>query len=306
MLSKLTSKRRTALSMYALMLPGLLYFLINNYLPMFGVFIAFKSIDYSVGIFRSPFIGLKNFEFLFRTPDALLITRNTLLYNLVFIVVSIVLAITVAIFLNEIRRRWLSNVFQTSMLLPQLVSMVISSYLVFAFLSSENGFMNKTVLPLLGMEPINWYNTPGPWPFILVFVHQWHALGMNTIIFLASILGIDKSLYESAEIDGAGKGKQIWYITLPCLKPTVVVLFMLSIGRIFYSDFGLFYLIPQNSGMLSDVTSTLDTYVYRALMRFNDIGMSSAAGLYQSVVGFILVLSVNLLLRKADPDNAMF
>lgn len=302
----MSSKRKTMISMYALMLPGLAYFLINNYLPMCGVFIAFKSIDYSVGIFQSPFIGLKNFDFLFRTPDALLITRNTLLYNLMFIVISIVMGVIVAIFLNEIRTKLCRNLCQTALLLPQLVSMVIASYLVYAFLSSENGFLNKSVLPALGMKSISWYTTPAPWPFILLIVQQWHSLGMNTIIFLASILGIDRALYESAELDGAGKWKQVWYITLPCLKSTVIVLFMISLGKIFYSDFGLFYLIPQNSGMLYDVTSTLDTYVYRALMKLNDIGMSSAAGLYQSVVGFILVLSVNLLLRKVDPENAMF
>ena len=302
----MSSKRKTLISMYALMLPGLTYFLINNYLPMCGVFIAFKSIDYSVGIFQSPFIGLKNFDFLFRTPDALLITRNTLLYNLMFIVISIVMGVIVAVFLNEIRTKLCRNLCQTALLLPQLVSMVIASYLVYAFLSSENGFLNKSVLPTLGLKSISWYTTPAPWPFILLIVQQWHSLGMNTIIFLASILGIDRALYESAELDGAGKWKQVWYITLPCLKSTVIVLFMISLGKIFYSDFGLFYLIPQNSGMLYDVTSTLDTYVYRALMKLNDIGMSSAAGLYQSVVGFILVLSVNLLLRKIDPENAMF
>lgn len=289
-----------------MMAPGLVYILINNYIPMFGVFIAFKSIDYSKGIFQSPWVGFQNFEYLFKTDDAFIITRNTLVYNFAFIILDIVFGIAFAIMLNEIVSKLFKKVYQTVLIMPQLISMVIASYLVFAFLSEQNGFLNKTVLPAFGMKAISWYDATNAWPFILVLVHEWKTIGFSSILYLSSIVGIDKEYYESAMIDGAGKWKQIWYITLPCIKPTVVVLFLISVGRIFYSDFGLFYQIPMNSGALYNVTNTIDTYVYRGLMQLNDISMSSAAGLYQSVVGFIIVVLANWAVRKVDAENALF
>lgn len=290
---------------YILMLPGLLYFLINCYIPMFGVFIAFKNVNYTTGIFKSEWVGLQNFKYLFGTKDAYITTRNTAAYNLVFILLEMVLGVLIAIFLNEMRQKKLARFYQSSLLLPNLVSMVIVSYLVFGFLSSENGFMNKTILPLLGMDEIFWYSTPGPWPVILTLVKCWSTLGSSTIIFLSSIVGIDKSLYESAEIDGAGKWRQIFYVTLPCLKSTIIILSLMDIGSIFYSNFGLFYLVPMNSGMLYNVTATLDTYVYNGLMKLNNISMSSAAGLYQSFVGFVLVITANAIVKRIDPENAL-
>lgn len=293
-------------ALWAMMAPGLVYILINNYVPMFGVFIAFKSIDYSKGIFNSPWVGFQNFEYLFKTDDAFIITRNTLVYNFAFIILDIVLGIAFAIMLNEIVSKLFKKLYQTVLIMPQLISMVIASYLVFAFLSEQNGFLNKTVLPMMGMKAVSWYNAANAWPFILILVHEWKTIGFSSILYLSSIVGIDKEYYESAMIDGAGKWKQIWYITLPCIKPTVVVLFLISVGRIFYSDFGLFYQIPMNSGALYNVTNTIDTYVYRGLMQLNDISMSSAAGLYQSVVGFIIVVLANLAVRKIDSENALF
>ena len=303
--SKAVSIRRIA-PVYLLMLPGLAYLAVNNYMPMFGLVIAFKNINLRKGILGSPWAGLSNFEFLFKTSDAWLITRNTMLYNMVFIVLGVVLSITVAILLNEIRSRIMSRLYQTLILLPYLMSMVIISYLAYALLSPENGFLNKAVLPMLGMEPVSWYQEKQFWPFILVFVHQWKSIGFSTVIYLASIIGISPDYYEAAMLDGAGKWQQIKNITLPLLKPTVITLFILNVGRIFYSDFGLFYQVPKDSGMLYSVTQTIDTYVYRGLMQQNNIAMSSAAGFYQSVVGFILVLAANGLVRRISRENALF
>ncbi len=299
-------KNKTNIYMYLMMAPGLIYLLINNYIPMAGIFIAFKSINYSKGIFKSDWIGLRNFEFLFRTSDAFVITRNTLLYNIAFIIIGNTLGIVLAIFLNELASRKLASIYQTVLLLPSLVSMVIVSYLVYAFLSAENGYFNKTLLPLLGIGEIPWYSTPKFWPYILISVNEWRNVGFSAIIYLASVVGIDKSYYESAMIDGASKWTQVRTITLPLIRPTIIILVLMSIGTIFYSDFGLFYQVPLNSGMLFSVTSTLDTYVYRGLMQQNNISMSSAAGVYQSLVGFILVMLANFIVRKFDSENSLF
>lgn len=291
--------------LYVMAIPGLLYLLINNYGPMCGLFIAFKKIDYSKGIWDSDWVGLKNFTYLFKTSAAFTITRNTILYNLLFIVVGTVTGIAVGIMLSELRSKLETKFFQTVILLPYLLSWVICAYIGFAFLSKDTGLING-FLRSIGQNPVNWYNDAGKWPFILLFIHIWKGLGYSSIIYMSSIIGIDRSLYESAMVDGARKWEQIRYITLPLLKPTVIMLVIMSIGRMFYSDFGLFYQIPMNSGALFNTTQTIDTYVYRALMQQNDIAMSSAAGFYQSIVGFILVLTANYVVRKKSPENAMF
>ncbi|RHQ58610.1 sugar ABC transporter permease [Firmicutes bacterium AF25-13AC] len=293
------------LSLYVMALPGLIYLFINNFMPLPGLVLAFKKYNAKKGIFGSPFVGLKNFKYLFVTKDAFIITRNTILYNLAFIVINTILAIAVAILLAEMTSK-MKKVYQCLILLPYMISMVIVSYLVFGFLSTENGFINNTVLRTLGMEPISWYMKKQYWPFILVFVNAWKVIGYNCIIYLAAILGIDRSIYESAAIDGASKWAQIKNITIPLLKPTAIMLTLLAIGRIFYSDFGLFYQVPQNQGALFSVTNTIDTYVYRGLLELGDMSMASAAGLYQSVIGFILILSANWAIRKIDPESAMF
>lgn len=293
------------LSLYVMALPGLIYLFINNFMPLPGLVLAFKKYNAKKGIFGSPFVGLKNFKYLFVTKDAFIITRNTILYNLAFIVINTILAIAVAILLAEMTSK-MKKVYQCLILLPYMISMVIVSYLVFGFLSTENGFINNTVLRALGMEPISWYMKKQYWPFILVFVNAWKVIGYNCIIYLAAILGIDRSIYESAAIDGASKWAQIKNITIPLLRPTVIMLTLLAVGRIFYSDFGLFYQVPQNQGALFSVTNTIDTYVYRGLLELGDMSMASAAGLYQSVIGFILILSANWAIRKIDPESAMF
>lgn len=290
---------------YLMALPGLVYLFINNYMPLPGLVLAFKKYSAKKGIFGSKFVGFKNFKYLFATKDAWVITRNTLAYNAVFIIINTLLAIVVAILLADMTSR-LKKTYQSIILLPYMISMVIVSYLVFGFLSTENGFMNNTVLSVLGKEPISWYMEKKYWPFILTFVMAWKVIGYNCIIYLSNILSIDRSLYESASIDGANKWQQITKITLPMIKPAVIMMTLLAIGRIFYSDFGLFYQVPQNQGALFSVTNTVDTYVYRGLLELGDMSMASAAGLYQSIVGFILVLGANLLVKKIEPENALF
>lgn len=287
-------------------LPGIAYLLINNYIPMFGVFLAFKDYNYVKGIFGSEWCGFENFEFLFRTRDALIMTRNTILYNAVFIVVGTIAAIAIAVMMYELGQRLRTKIFQAAMILPNLLSWVVIGFIVYAFLNADTGFVNNTVLQGLGIKEISWYSTQKPWPFILIVVYLWKFAGVSSIIYMASISGIDKSIFEAAQIDGASKIQQILHITIPLLKPTVVILTLMAVGRIFYSDFGLFYQVPQNSGMLFNVTQTIDTYVYRGLMELNNIGMSAAAALYQSVVGFILVLVANAIVRKVDSENALF
>ena len=298
--------RKKNITYMLFLLPGLVYLVINNYIPMMGVFIAFKNIDYAKGIFKSDWIGLQNFRFLFKTRDALIMTRNTLLYNLVFIVAGTVFAIFVAILLCELGEKLSARIFQSALILPYLLSWVIISYIVFDFLSSDTGYLNKAVLEPAGKSFVNWYGEPFYWIFILIFVFLWKSTGYQSIVYMANIAGIDSSIKEAARIDGANKLQEIRYVVLPLLKPTVVVMTLMAIGRIFYSDFGLFFQVPMDSGALYPVTQTVDTYVYRGLMKLNDIGMASAAGLYQSVVGFVLVLLSNLAVKRADPDNALF
>ena len=296
---------RKYLPLYIMALPGFLYLLINNYLPMFGIVIAFKRLNFRLGILGSPWAGLDNFEYLFTTPDAFRITRNTLCYNFVFIVINLILSVSIAIILSEIRSRRKVKVYQTVILLPYMISMVVVSYLVYGFLSGENGYFNA-VLKFFGQEPISWYTEPKYWPFILVFVNAWKGVGYSSIIYYATIMGIDNELYEAAAIDGAKKMAQVRYITIPLLKTTAVALTLLAIGRIFYSDFGLFYQVAQNSAPLIDVTNTIDTYVFRGLMTLGDISMSSAAGVYQSLVGFVMVMAANWVTRKIDSESALF
>ncbi|WP_420901659.1 ABC transporter permease [Paenibacillus whitsoniae] len=287
-------------------LPGVLYLLINNYLPMFGVVIAFKNINFAKGIWGSDWVGFKNFEYLFKTTDAYIITRNTILYNVVFIILTTVFAIGLAIMLNEIKNRFLSRMFQSFILLPYLISTVIVGYLVLSFLDVESGFINTSILPMLGMNSIEWYAETKYWPYILTIVHTWKDAGYLCVIYLAAIIGIDQEYYEAATIDGANRWQQMWGVTLPLITPVITIMSLLAIGRIFYSDFGLFYQVPLNTGALMPVTNTIDTYVYRALMNLGDFGMASAAGLYQSLVGFILVMISNFIVKKVNSENALF
>jgi len=299
-------KYKRDLPLYLMMVPGLIYLLINNYIPMTGIIIAFKQVNFRLGILKSPFVGLKNFEFLFK-GDAWLITRNTIGYNLVFIILTPVVAITIAILLNELTKKRTKQIYQTIILIPYLISIVVVSYLVYSLLATDTGFINNTLLPLFGIhKKISWYSSPQYWPFILITTQVWKSFGYSTIIYYATVVGIDSSYYEAAAIDGATRWQRICNVTIPSLKPTIITLTLLSIGRMFYSDFGLFYQVPLNSGPLIDVTNTIDTYVYRGLMQSSNIGMSSAAGVYQSFIGFLLVLTANAIVTKISKEDALF
>ena len=297
---------RDFLPYYLLALPGIIYMICNNYLPMFGIVIAFKNLNFRKGIMGSDWCGFDNFKFLFASKDAWAITRNTILYNVAFIILTTLIAIAVAILINEIKSRTASKLYQSLILLPYLMSWVIVSYLAYAMLSGETGMINNGIFKALGMKSVSWYNEPKYWPFILTFVHLWKTVGYALIIYYSSIVGISQDYFEAATLDGASKWQQIKYITLPLLKPTMITMLVLQVGRIFYSDFGLFYQIPMNSGTLYSVTRTIDVYVYNALMKSSDFGMSSAASVYQSIVGFVLIIAVNALLRKTSKENALF
>ena len=305
-MKKFLVKMKRYWPLYLMFLPGAVYLFINSYIPMFGIQIAFRQYNAAKGVFGSPWIGLKNFEFLIKTKDAWIMVRNTLLYNIVFIILGTILAVTTAIILSEIRNKKAKQTYQTIILIPFLISMVIVSYLAFAFLSTSNGFINNTLVKVFGIQKIDWYNTPKYWPFILVIINVWKGLGYNMILYYATILGIDSTLYEAAVVDGANRWQKVVHVTLPGLKSTIIILTLMALGGIFRSDFGLFYQVPQNSGPLINVTQTIDTYVYRGLMQNNNIGMSSAAGLYQSVVGFVLVITANAIVRKIDSDSSLF
>ena len=292
-----------------LTIPGAIWFLVFAYLPMFGVIVAFKRWRIHGGFFESlmnsKWVGFDNFKFLFKSSDAWLITKNTVLYNLVFIILGIVLPVTLAILLNELLNKKLAKFYQSSMFLPYFLSWVVVSYCLYAFLSPEKGYVNG-ILQSMGGNGISWYTEPKYWPFIIIFMSQWKAVGYGTVVYLASICGIDKSYYEAAMIDGASKFQQIKYITVPLLKPVMIIMFITSIGGMFRGDLGLFYQLPKDSGALYPVTNVIDTYVYRGLMNLGDIGMSSAASLYQSFVGLILIVTSNAIVRKVDEENAFF
>lgn len=304
--NKMTLKRfKRFIPVYLVMIPGLVYLFINNYMPLPGLVVAFKQYNAGKGIYKSPWVGFKNFQYLFATNDALLITRNTILYNVAFIAINLVCSIAVAIILSELTGK-IKNVYQSVILLPHLISSVIIGYLVFAFFSVENGFINNNILALFGKEGVSWYSEPKYWPFIIIFVNTWKSIGFNCIIYLSTLLGFDRAFYESAEIDGATKWQQIRYITLPLLKPTAIMMTLMAVGRVFYSDFGLFYQVPMNQGALYATTQTIDTYVYRGLLQLGNISMSAAAGVYQSIIGFVLILAANLLVKKLDRDSALW
>lgn len=289
-----------------MILPAAIVLVLHNYLPMFGLFIAFKKINYIDGIWGSPWVGFENFTFLFQNGSIWRIVRNTVGYSLTFMFLNLLLSVGVAVAINELRSRLAAKTYQTFMIMPHFLSMIVVSYLVYAFLHPTSGFINSSVLEWLGKEPVSWYMEKQYWPFILTIVSAWKGVGMGAVIYIAAIAGIDPEYYEAAIIDGATKWQQIVHITLPSIRPIIIIMTILNMGHVFNSDFGLFYQVPMDSGMLYPVTDTVDTYVYRVMMQLNDIGMSSAAALVQSVLGFIMVLLANGTVRRIDPEQALF
>nr|WP_256257528.1 MULTISPECIES: ABC transporter permease subunit [unclassified Paenibacillus] len=291
--------------------PGLLLLLAFHYLPIGGILIAFKDYSYSGGDFfsnftNSPWVGFDNFAFFLNTPDAFIITRNTILYNLVFIGLGTLIAVFLAVAFNELRSRRMAKIYQTTILLPYFLSWIAVSYLFFGFLSADKGIINHLVLEPLGIGAVDWYSQSAYWPYILVFANVWKYAGYNCIVYLAAITGIDTEYYEAASLDGASKWQQIRHITIPSISTVITLLVLLGIGRMFFADFGLFYQVPLNSGAIFDVTNVIDTFVYRALINSGDIGMSSAASTFQAFVGFVLVLLSNWVVKRIDNEKAIF
>ena len=293
------------LPLYLMMLPALIYLFINNYLPMSGLVLAFEKYNVKDGIWGSQFVGFKNFTFLLKNNDLPILFRNTLGYNLCFILINLVLGVTLAILITEITNLKFRKAAQSSILFPFVVSIVIVSYMVRAFLDPEAGLLNH-LLVSMGHQKVAWYDTAKYRPFILIFVNTWKGVGYGCILYISSILGIDMSLYESASLDGATKFQKIRYITLPFLKPTMITVSLLSLGRVFNSDFGLFFQVPQNSGLISSTTQTIDTFVYNVLITQSNVGMSAAASFFQSVMGFLMIMVFNAITRKISRENALF
>lgn len=296
----------------ALSLPTMIWLIAFCYIPMFGIVFAFKNYKYKPGkgflyslFVSSKWVGLKNFEFLFRSPDIANIFRNTLGYNIIFIIIGITLPVTLAIMITQLHSRKLAKVCQTSVFLPHFLSWVVVSYFVYAFLSTDKGLLNS-ILANFGIEPIMWYQEKKYWPFILVFMNTWKTFGYSMVVYMATITGIDQSLYESAVIDGATKWQQTKGITLPLLRPVISIMFIMNVGNIFSTDFGLFFQVTRDSNSLIDVTQTLDVYVHKALIQSNNYNYSSAVALLQSVLGCILLVVANKVVKKIDPESGMF
>ena len=293
-----------------MVLPGAAWLILFFYIPVFGNIVAFK--DYHItgegfidSVMKSKWVGFDNFKFLFSSKDAYIITRNTVLYNLGFIFLGLIVSVGIAIIFSEMRSKRLVKVFQTSMLFPYFLSWVIISFFTDAFLNVDKGLINH-ILTSLGMKGINFYTEVAIWPALLLFLGIWKGFGYSSVMYYATIMGIDPTYYEAATVDGASKWQRIRNITIPQLSSLITVLTILAVGNIFRADFGLFYQIPHNAGALYSVTNVIDVYVYNGLTKSGDIGMTAAAGLYQSVVGLVLVLISNIIARRIDKNAALF
>lgn len=287
-----------------LALPGAVVLFLFRLMPLFGLVLPFKNYNPTLGFWKSEWAGFENFKFLFKSNDVLNATRNTLFYNAVGIIVGIVVGVGIALLLFELANKYV-KIYQTILYLPYFISFVVVAFIMKGILDMDYGILNKVIV-YFGGEKLMWYNNPEYWFWIIPILSVWKNLGNNVLMYYAALIGISPELYESARIDGAGKLKQVWYISIPMIKNIIVVLFILNIGKIMYADFGLFYNVPLNIGLLYPATDVLDTYVYRALMTIGDIGMSSAAAFYQAVVGFILVIVSNSVAKKIDPESGMF
>lgn len=287
-----------------LAIPGLLLVIVFQYLPMFGIVLAFKDFNFGKGIWGSDWVGLANFKFFFTSDDAFRVTRNTILLNGCFIIITNVASIAFALMLFELSRRAV-KVYQTTLFFPYFLSWVVVSYVTYALLNPQLGVINH-LFKQFGFAEINWYMESKYWPAILSLSYLWKNVGYSTLIFYTGLIGIDKSYYEAASIDGASKWQQVRNISLPLLTPLIILISLLQVGKIFYSDFGMFYFLTADSGALYATTDVIDTYVYRSLRVSGDIGMASAIGLYQSLVGFVLVITVNFIVRKINKENAIF
>jgi ABC-type polysaccharide transport system, permease component len=301
----MNSKRKDNLQLLLLALPAILLLFVFSYLPMGGIIIAFKKFRVDLGIFKSPWVGFKNFEFFFSSSDAWRSIRNTLVMNFLFIVVGTVFAVGFALLIFNIRSKRLVKTYQTVAIFPSFLSWVVVGYITYALLEPNGGLINQ-FLAVFGIDTVNWYSDASKWPAILLITNLWFATGNQSLFYFAALMGIEKDYFEAASLDGASKWQEIKYIILPFLTPLITIMTILAIGRIFRANFDMFFVIPRNVGGLYATTDVIDTYVYRSLIKIGDVGMSAAVGLFQSVVGFVLILATNIIVNKVEPENSLF
>ena len=306
------SKAKKTLMHLSMVAPGALWLLLLRYLPMGGIILAFKNYKiypkdptFLNNLIHSKWVGLDNFKFLFTTGDSWVMIRNTLAYNIVFIILGVIIPVAFAVMMSELSKKFVAKTYQTLMFFPYFLSWVVVSYFLNAFIDAQYGLI-PMAQRAAGETAVSWYTTPGPWPYIIVFANLWKNVGYSTVLYLAAITGIDQTQYEAAAIDGASKWQQILHVTLPNLRTMIAILFILNVGKIFNADFGLFWNVPMQNGALFSVTQVIDTYIYRVLMNTGNIGQSTAAGLLQNIVGFICIIGANAVVKKIDSDSTLF
>lgn len=306
------SKAKKTLMLLTMVAPGAIWLLLLRYLPMGGIILAFKNYKifpkdptFLNNLIHSKWVGLDNFKFLFTTDDSWVMIRNTLAYNIVFIILGVIIPVAFAIMMSELSKKFVAKTYQTLMFFPYFLSWVVVSYFLNAFIDAQYGLI-PMAQRAAGETAVSWYTTPGPWPYIIVFANLWKNVGYSTVLYLAAIAGIDQTQYEAAAIDGASKWQQILHVTLPNLRTMIAILFILNVGKIFNADFGLFWNVPMQNGALFSVTQVIDTYIYRVLMNTGNIGQSTAAGLLQNIVGFICIIGANAVVKKIDSDSTLF
>ena len=306
------SKAKKTLMLLTMVAPGAIWLLLLRYLPMGGIILAFKNYKiypkdptFLNNLIHSKWVGLDNFKFLFTTGDSWVMIRNTLAYNIVFIILGMIIPVAFAIMMSELSKKFVAKTYQTLMFFPYFLSWVVVSYFLNAFIDAQYGLI-PMAQRAAGETAVSWYTTPGPWPYIIVFANLWKNVGYSTVLYLAAISGIDQTQYEAAAIDGASKWQQILHVTLPNLRTMIAILFILNVGKIFNADFGLFWNVPMQNGALFSVTQVIDTYIYRVLMNTGNIGQSTAAGLLQNIVGFICIIGANAVVKKIDSDSTLF
>lgn len=306
------SKAKKTLMLLTMVAPGAIWLLLLRYLPMGGIILAFKNYKiypkdptFLNNLIHSKWVGLDNFKFLFTTGDSWVMIRNTLAYNIVFIILGVIIPVAFAVMMSELSKKFVAKTYQTLMFFPYFLSWVVVSYFLNAFIDAQYGLI-PMAQRAAGEAAVSWYTTPGPWPYIILFANLWKNVGYSTVLYLAAITGIDQTQYEAAAIDGASKWQQILHVTLPNLRTMIAILFILNVGKIFNADFGLFWNVPMQNGALFSVTQVIDTYIYRVLMNTGNIGQSTAAGLLQNIVGFICIIGANAVVKKIDSDSTLF
>lgn len=306
------SKAKKTLMLLTMVAPGAIWLLLLRYLPMGGIILAFKNYKiypkdptFLNNLIHSKWVGLDNFKFLFTTGDSWIMIRNTLAYNIVFIILGVIIPVAFAVMMSELSKKFVAKTYQTLMFFPYFLSWVVVSYFLNAFIDAQYGLI-PMAQRAAGETAVSWYTTPGPWPYIIVFANLWKNVGYSTVLYLAAITGIDQTQYEAAAIDGASKWQQILHVTLPNLRTMIAILFILNVGKIFNADFGLFWNVPMQNGALFSVTQVVDTYIYRVLMNTGNIGQSTAAGLLQNIVGFICIIGANAVVKRIDSDSTLF